>query len=319
MTAAHAGSPPAIEDVRIAAERVRGLARSTPVVPWDAGGMLLKLESLQPTGAFKVRGAANHLRAVAGTVRGVITASSGNHGQAIAFVAQRLGIPAVIVVPETVNPVKARAITGFGAELVKCGATLDERYAEAGRLASERGLHLVPSFDDALVVAGQGTCGLEIAEQVPQDLRAVVVPTSGGGLLSGVSLAIKAVRPEIRVIGAEPKSLPRFAASRAAGRRVTLPFEDTICDGLKAQQPGQVTWEVVSRHVDGFVAVPDDAVLDAVRRLCLEAHLVVEPSGAIGVAALLLGLVSERPALAILSGGNIDPALLSDLLARPSP
>ncbi|MDR7418470.1 MAG: threonine/serine dehydratase [Armatimonadota bacterium] len=310
-------SVPTIADVRAAAERVTGIARRTPVVLWDAdGGLWLKLESLQPTGAFKVRGAANHLRVVAGTVPGVVTASSGNHGQAVAYVARRLGIPAVVVVPETVNPVKARAIVGFGAELVKCGTTIDERYALARRLQAERGLHLIPSFDDTLVVAGQGTCGLEIAEQAPADLEAVVVPTSGGGLLSGVALAIKAVRPNLKVIGAEPMALPRFAMSRAAGRPVTVPFEDTVCDGLKAQRPGNVTWEVVARHVDAFVAVPDDAVLEAVKRLLLEAHLVVEPSGAIAVAAVLTGLVPERSVAAVISGGNLDPALLADLAAR---
>jgi threonine dehydratase len=308
---------PTIADVRAAVERVAGIARRTPVVAWEAdGGMWLKLESLQVTGAFKVRGAANHLRAVAGTVPGVVTASSGNHGQAVAYVAQRLGIPAVVVVPETVNPVKAGAIVAFGAELVKCGTTMDERYAMARRLEAERGLHLIPSFDDPLVVAGQGTCGLEIAEQAPAEVAAVVVPTSGGGLLSGIALAIKAVRPEIRVIGAEPRALPRFAASRAAGRPVTIPFEDTVCDGLKAQRPGAVTWEVIARHVDAFVAVPDDAVLETITRLLLEAHLVVEPSGAIAAAAVLSGLVAERPALAVVSGGNLDPALLTRLLAR---
>jgi threonine dehydratase len=306
---------PTLADVQAAARRIADIAHRTPVVPWDAdGGMLLKLESLQPTGAFKVRGAANHLRAVAGTVRGVVTASSGNHGQAVAYVAQQLHIPAVIVVPATVNPIKARAIVGFGAEIVRCGATMDERYAMARRLAAERGLHMIPSYDDALVIAGQGTCGLEIADQAP-DVRAVVVPTSGGGLISGVALAIKALRPEVKVIGAEPASLPRFAASRAAGEPITVPFVDTVCDGLKAQRPGVLTWAVASRAVDAFVAVPDEAVLGAVRRLCLEAHLVVEPSGAIGVAAILSGQVPERPALAVISGGNLDPRLLATLLS----
>ncbi len=308
---------PTLADIRAAAERIAGIAYRTPVSQWEAGGeILLKLESLQPVGAFKVRGAANHLRAVAGKVRGVVTASSGNHGQAVAYVARRLGIPAVVVVPENVNPIKARAIVGFGAELVRCGTTMDERHDKADELAHARGLHMVPSFDDALVIAGQGTCGMEIVEQCP-DLSTVVVPVSGGGLISGVALAIKALRPGVRVIGAEPKALPRFAASRAASARVTVPFGDTVADGLRAQRPGALTWEVTSQTVDDFVAVSDDAVLDAVRRLCLEGHLIVEPSGAIGVAALLSGLVRARPALAVVSGGNLDPTLLSSLLARP--
>lgn len=309
--------PPTIADVRAAAGRIAGFARRTPVVPWDAGGgMLLKLENLQPTGAFKVRGAANHLRAVAGTVPGVVTASSGNHGLAVAYVAGRLGMPAVVVVPETVNPVKARAIVGFGAELLRCGATMDERYAVAQQVARDRGLHMIPSYDDALVIAGQGTCGIEIADQCP-DAKAVVVPVSGGGLVAGIALAIKALRPDVKVIGAEPRSLPRFAASRAAGDRVTLPFQDTVCDGLKAQRPGTLTWAVASRAVDEFVAVDDALVLEAVRRLCLDAHLISEPSGAIAVAALLSGRVEARPAVAVVSGGNLDPTLLVELLTRP--
>ncbi len=318
-----------IADVFAAADRIVGLARRTPVIAWDAAPALraparrasagtvdqawLKLESLQPTGAFKVRGAANHLRVMAGRVAGVITASSGNHGQAVAFVARRLGIPAVVVVPETVNPVKARAITEYGAELVKCGKTTDERYARAQEIGHERGWHLVPSYDDPLIVAGQGTCGLEILEQCP-NLAAIVVPVGGGGLAAGVALAVKALRPHIRVIGAEPAALPRFAASRAAGAPVTVPFADTVADGLRGQRPGVITWEIAKHAVDAFVAVPDDAIVAAVRRLCLDARIVAEPSGAVPAAAVLSGFVSERPVLAVVSGGNIDPAQMAEIL-----
>jgi len=308
---------PTIADVRAAAQRITADVRRTPLHPWEDGQILLKLENLQPTGSFKVRGAANHLRAVAGSVRGFVTASSGNHGQAVAYVAHRMGMPAVVVVPETVNPLKAARIVGFGAELIPCGTTMPERAALAGRLAQERGLHLVPSFDDALVVAGQGICGLELAEQAG-DLAAVVVPTSGGGLLSGVALAMKALRPQVRIIGVEPRVLPRFAASRAAGARVTVPFGDTIADGLRGQQPGALTWEVTARVVDEFVAVDDEATLEAVRRLFLEGHLVVEPSGAVGVAAIFAGIVKGRPAAAVISGGNLDLALLPTLFSQAS-
>ena len=186
----------------------------------------------------------------------------------------------------------------------------------AARLAQERGFHMVPSFDDSLVIAGQGTCGLEILEQVP-DLAAVVVPASGGGLLSGVALAIKALRPQVQIIGVEPINVARFAASRAAGKRVSVPSVDTVADGLRGQKPGELTWEATCRAVDEFVAVDDTAILEAVRRLCMEAHLAVEPSGAISVAALLAGLVRHRPAVAVVSGGNLDPALLAGLLTRP--
>jgi threonine dehydratase len=304
-------SLPTIDDIRAAAVRIAGDVRRTPLHPWsdDVG---LKLESLQPTGSFKVRGAANHLRQVAGKVAGVITASSGNHGQAVAYMAGRLGVPAVVVVPETVTPIKAARIKGFGAELIRCGTTMSERNDLAKRLAGERGLHFVPSFDDPLVIAGQGTCGLEIAEQA-NDVAVVAVPTSGGGLLSGVALALKALRPGVWVVGVEPNGLPRFAASRVAGTRVAVPFAETIADGLRGQQPGVLTWDATSRVVDEFVSIDDSAIRDTIRRLYLDAQLVVEPSGAIALAALLAGKVPLRPAVAVVSGGNLDIRLLASL------
>ncbi|MGQ0549378.1 MAG: threonine ammonia-lyase [Armatimonadota bacterium] len=311
-----AGILPTIAEVRAAAARVASDVRRTPIHPWDqASDLWLKLESLQPTGSFKVRGASNHLRAMGAGIKGVVAASSGNHGQAVAYMASRVGVPAVIVVPETVTQLKQAGIARYGAEMIRCGTTMPERSALAARLAKERGLHLVPSFDDPLVIAGQGTCGLEILDQCPE-VSAVVVPTGGGGLISGIALAIKALRPSIQVIGAEPQSVARFAASRAAGTRVTVPSVATIADGLRGQQPGLLTWDATSQYVDAFVSVDDEWILDAVRRLCVEAHLVVEPSGAIAVAALLGGLVLQRPALAVISGGNLDPSLLAALLSQ---
>ncbi len=306
---------PTLEDIRQAADRIAGTVRRTPLHPWGEGGVHLKLESLQPTGAFKVRGATNHLRALPAGTAGVVTASSGNHGQAVAYVASRLGIPAVVVVPETVPPNKAAGIVGYGAALVLCGKTMGERYVLARKIAAERGLHMVPSFDDPLVVSGQGTCGLEVIEQIPE-VAVVAVPVSGGGLLSGVATAVKLLRPKARVVGVEPMNVARFSASREAGRRVAVRSVDTVADGLRAEETGELTWEIASRYVDDFVKVDDDAILAAVRRLCLEGHLVVEPSGAIALAAIESGLIKERPAVAIISGGNIDPALLSRLLSE---
>ncbi len=303
-------SAPTIDDVRAAAARIALDARRTPLHPFDgADGILLKLESLQPTGSFKVRGAANHMRALGPRLRGVVTASSGNHGQAVAYVASRMGLPAVVVVPETVTAPKAAGIARWGAEVIRCGTTAAERLELASVLARERGLHMVPPFDDPLIIAGQGTCGLEIAEQAV-DVAVVVVPVSGGGLLSGVALAVKTLRPEVRVVGVEPQNVARFAASRAAGARVTVPSTETVCDGLRVQQPGALPWELVTHYVDEFVAVDDASVLRAVGRLWREARLVVEPSGAIAVAALLEGRVVERPAVAVVSGGNLDPGLV---------
>lgn len=309
---------PAVADVRTAAARISTDIRRTPVHPWDEGSSLwLKLESLQPTGSFKVRGAANHLRGMEPGVKGVVTASSGNHGQAVAYMASRLSLPAVIVVPETVTALKEAGIARYGAEMIRCGTTMPERSELAARLSHERGLHLVPSFDDALVIAGQGTCGLEILEQRP-DISSVVVPTGGGGLISGIALVVKTLRPSVRVIGVEPHAVARFSASRTAGARVTVPSVATIADGLRGQQPGVLTWEAASRYVDAFVSVDDALILDAVRRLYVDAHLVVEPSGAVAVAALMAGLVHERSCVAVVSGGNLDARLLSQLLTQTS-
>lgn len=312
MTLSPTATLPTVEDIRAAAARISGDIRRTPLHPVD-GDIYLKLESLQPTGSFKVRGAANHLRQVAGTVRGVITASSGNHGQAVAYVAGRLRIPAVVVVPATVTPIKAERIRGYGAELVHCGTTMPERTDLARRIAVERGLHYVPSFDDPMIIAGQGTCGLEIHEQAG-DIAAVAVPTGGGGLLSGVGLALKALRPALRLVGVEPTGLARFAASRAAGARVRVPFSDTIADGLRGQEPGLLTFEATTRTVDEFVDIDDELIGEAIRRLFLDSRLVVEPSGAIAMAALMSGRIPQRPAVAVISGGNLDPALLRRLL-----
>lgn len=312
MSASPTATLPTIDDVRAAAARIAPDIRRTPLHPVD-DGIFLKLESLQPTGSFKVRGAANHLRQVAATVRGVITASSGNHGQAVAYVAGRLRIPAVVVVPETVTPIKATRIEGFGAELIRCGTTMPERTELAKRLAAERRLHFVPSFDDPMIIAGQGTCGLEIGEQAGE-VAVVAVPTGGGGLLSGVALVLKTLRPGIRVVGVEPQGLRRFAISRAAGTRTMVPFADTIADGLRGQQPGVMTLAATASTVDEFVGIDDGAIGDAIRKLYLDANLVVEPSGAIAVAALMSGVVAQRPAVAVVSGGNLDPHLLTALL-----
>ena len=305
------GTLPTIEDIRAAAARIAPDVRRTPLHPTD-GDVLLKLESLQPTGSFKVRGAANHLRQVAATVRGVITASSGNHGQAVAYVAGRLQVPAVVVVPETVTPIKATRIERFGAELIRCGTTMPERTELAKRLAAERGLHFVPSFDDPMIIAGQATCGLEIDQQAER-IAVVVAPTGGGGLLSGITLALKTLRPGIRIVGVEPKTLRRFAVSRASGTRTTVPFADTIADGLRGQQPGILTLAATAA-VDEFVGIDDEAIGEAIRKLYLDANLVVEPSGAITMAALMSGAVPQRPAVAVISGGNLDPRLLAALL-----
>lgn len=321
--ARHPGSEPGargrrpvvtLDDIFAAHERIAPYIYRTPLHPMP-GGPQLKLENLQVTGSFKARGAFNHALALRDQCeRGIITASSGNHGQAVAYVAKTLGLRAVVVVPEDVVSAKAAAIVAYGAELIRHGRYSEERVAFAKELAAQRGLHYVPPFDDPLIIAGQGTAGLELVEQCPH-VEVVVVPVSGGGLISGIATAVKELRPKTRVIGAEPAGADRFARSRAAGRPVTLDRADTIADGLRVLAPGRLTWQVTSRYVDEFVGIDDREILAALRSLLLDARVVAEPSGSAGVAcAMQLGLTGAT-AVAIVSGGNVDPVLLSGVIA----
>lgn len=305
-----------LADIQAARERIEPYVRRTPVHPLPSG-LVLKLENLQVTGSFKARGAFNHVLALREQCAGgIITASSGNHGQAVAYVARVLGLRAVVVVPEDVVATKAQAITGYGAELIRRGRYSEERLALARELAERRGLHYVPPYDDPHIIAGQGTAGLEILEQVP-DVETVIVPVSGGGLISGIAAAVKSLRPEVRVVGAEPAGANRFARSRAAGRPVLLEKAETIADGLRVLTPGRLTWAVTGRYVDQFHAVSDEQILDAMRQVLLDGHVLAEPSGAAGVAcASSLGVVGPR-ALAVISGGNTDPAVLQTALTPP--
>lgn len=303
-----------LDDIYAARERIAPYVHRTPLHPMP-GGPQLKLENLQVTGSFKARGAFNHVLAhIEECKDGIITASSGNHGQAVAYVAKTLGLRAVVVVPEDVVPAKAAAITADRADLVRHGRYSEERVPFAMELAAQRGLHYVPPFDDPLIVAGQGTAGLEVVEQCPH-VEAVVVPVSGGGLISGIATAVKALRPDTRVIGAEPAGADRFARSRAAGAPVKLEGAETIADGLRVLTPGRLTWEVTKRYVDEFASVGDDEILAALRALLLVAHVVAEPSGSTSVAcALRLGLKGPT-AVAVISGGNADPGLLHRVLS----
>lgn len=228
--------------------------------------------------------------------------------------AKTLGLRAVVVVPEDVVRAKAEAILGYGAELIRRGRYSEERIGHARDLAERRGLHYVPPYDDPLIIAGQGTAGVEIVEQCPE-METVIVPASGGGLISGVAAAVKSLRPEVRVIGAEPAGVDRFARSRQAGRPVVLEKAETIADGLRVLTPGRLTWEVTSQFVDEFRPVPDAQIFAAVRRILLDAHLVAEPSGAASVACALSMGLAGRGAVALVSGGNIDPQVLTQALA----
>ena len=297
----------ALEDIEAAAERIRGVAVRTPVVEVS---MALKCENLQPMGAFKIRGAYNFLARLPAEARaaGVITYSSGNHGQAVALAAARLGVRAVVVMPETAPQVKVEGVRRYGGEVIVAGTTSIDRRTRAEHEAAARGLTLVPPFDHPWIIAGAGTCGLELLEQCPA-VQAVYVPVGGGGLISGVAAAVKRRRPGVRVIGVEPAGAAKMSASRAAGRPVRLDRTSSIADGLLPVQPGDLTFAHVQAFVDDLVTVDDEAIAAAVAWIFREARLVAEPSGAASVAAVLAARRSRTdPVAAVVSGGNVSPA-----------
>jgi len=313
-----------LAEIEAAAARIRPVARVTPIleVPYPAsearkhggeGSLLLKCENLQPMGAFKIRGAYNMISQLTAEERhrGVITYSSGNHGQAVALAARELGTPAVIVMPTTAPKVKVDGARRYGAEVTFAGTTSIDRKVRAEEIAAQRNLVIVPPFDHPMIIAGQGTVALEILEQRP-DVATVLVEVGGGGLSSGVSAAIKRRAPHVRVIGVEPDGAPKMKRSLEAGQPVTLEKTSSIADGLLTIRPGDLTFEHVRAFVDEMVTVSDEAMTRAVRWLYLNARLVVEPSGAVTTAALMEGLGhvdrSRGPVVAIVSGGNVEPA-----------
>ncbi|MEU8317497.1 threonine/serine dehydratase [Nonomuraea sp. NPDC048881] len=300
-----------IDDIRAAAGRINGTAVRTPLL--RMGEAWLKPESLQPVGSFKIRGAYNALASL--RPAGVVTHSSGNHGQALAFAAAQFGVPCVVVVPEGTPAVKAAAIEGWGAELVVVPP--DQREVTAERLAGERGLTLVPPYDHRAIIAGQGTIGLEIVEDLP-DVEVVLVPVSGGGLAAGVAAAVKALRPDVRVYGVEPELAADAAESLAAGHVVawetTRTFR-TIADGLRVNQVSELTFAHLREHLEGIVTVSEDELRAAMRHIARTARLVAEPSGAATTAALLSGRVPAGRTVAVLSGGNVDPELFAQVYA----
>jgi len=305
-----------LEEIRKARERIRDVAKVTPLVDVsDIAGrpLWLKCESLQPGGAFKIRGAYNMVARLseAERARGVITYSSGNHGQAVAIAARALGAPALVVMPTTAPRIKVEGAKRFGAEVVFEGTTSLHRRAKAEALAAERGLTMVPPFDHEWIIAGQGTLGLEILDQC-EDLGTVLVPIGGGGLISGVAAAVKLSRPAACVVGVEPAGAASMKNSIDAGEVRTLEGARSIADGLMAVRPGDLTFAHVRKFVDRLVTVDDERIAAAVRWLFERAKMVVEPSGAATVAAALsLEVDYPPPVVAIISGGNLDPADLA--------
>jgi len=297
-----------IDDIKAAAARVAGVARRTPVLPTVTPGFFLKCENFQPMGAFKQRGAYNMLAQLQPDVRarGVITYSSGNHGQAVAMAAQILHAPAVIVMPETAPAVKVEGARSYAAEVIFAGRTSSDRQRKAEELASARGLTIVPPFDHEWIIAGQGTVGLEILEQCPE-VNTVFVPCGGGGLISGVSTAIKLTRPDVRVIGVEPAGAAKMSTSLNAGEPVTLEKTASIADGLLTLRPGTLTFAHVRTYVDHVMTVSDEQIAAAVKWLFRTARIVAEPSGAATTAAILAHGAPRGTTVAIVSGGNVAP------------
>lgn len=312
-------------DLREARARVARGARTTPLLPSESLSarfghpIALKCENLQAGGAFKIRGGTNFVARLgdADRARGLITYSSGNHAIAVALAARRSGCPAVVVMPETAPPLKLARARELGAEIHLAGTTSLERRARAERIQAERGLTMVPPFDHPWIIQGQSTCGTEILEQWPE-AGVILVPVGGGGLLSGIALACAYHRAGLRVIGVEPKGAAKMSASLRAKAPVTLASVGSLADGLLPSRPGDLTFAIALRFVEDVVTVADDAVAEAARLLLRDDHLLVEWSGAVGLAALLTGAVrtGNTPTVLVLSGGNVDPA---DILAGHPP
>jgi threonine dehydratase len=316
-----------IADVEVAAKRLAGVAHRTPVVTSHTldervgARVHIKAECFQRGGAFKFRGAYNKISSLApdALARGVVAYSSGNHAQAVALAAKLLGTTATIVMPEDAPTAKLEATRGYGAEVVTYDRWTESREEIGASLAAERGLELVPPYDDPLVMAGQGTAALELLDAVP-DVDVLLVPVSGGGLIAGCSTVVKALRPECRVIGVEPATGNDTQQSLATGERVNVGVPRTIADGLQAPEPGALTFEVNRERVDEIVTVTDDEIVAAMVFLYDRLKLVAEPSGAITTAALLSGKldVRDRTAGVILSGGNVGAARFAELVSAAS-
>jgi threo-3-hydroxy-L-aspartate ammonia-lyase len=310
--------------IKAAAARLEGVARRTPLLTSSsldklcAAKVLLKAEPFQRSGSFKFRGAYNRLSLLSPVAReaGVVAFSSGNHGAAVSLAAQLLGIDAVIVVPANGSAAKLAAIEGYGAQLRRYDPATESREQIAEEIAARRSMTLIRPFDDYDIMAGQGTIGLELAEEA-RELKQVLVPVGGGGLAAGVSTAVKALIPGVSVIGVEPKTADDTSRSLRAGHKVRISEPATIADGLRASEPGDLTFAVNSRTLDDVVTVTEEAIVRAMRFCFSRLKVVVEPSGAVALAALLSGVAGAQGRTAVvLSGGNITPEDFAALLAR---
>ncbi|MBO9606302.1 MAG: threonine ammonia-lyase [Paenibacillaceae bacterium] len=303
------------EEIVQAKRRLSGVVHHTPLVhsktfsEMAGGKTLLKLENLQRTGAFKLRGAFNKVASLAegDRAKGIVTASAGNHAQGVACAAAHYGVAATVVMPQSAPAAKVNATESYGAAVVLAGSNYDEAYAYARQYADERGATFVHAFDDAAVIAGQGTIGIEIVDECP-DVDTIVVPIGGGGLIAGVALAAKAANPAVRIVGVQPESANSAYLSWQTGRRLAIAAPATIADGLAVKSPGELPWAMMQRYVDDIVAVSDDEIVRAMRLHLERAKLLVEGAGAAPLAALLGGKIETtgRQTALVVSGGNVD-------------
>jgi len=310
-----------LEMIQEAREALKGVARVTPLTPAKSLGrnVYIKSENLQLTGAFKLRGAYNKFRSLSPEERerGVIACSAGNHAQGIALSATRLGIKSVICMPAAAPISKVEATKNYGAEVVLVPGVYDDAAAEAERLVREKGYTFAHPFNDELVMAGQGTIGLEILDQLPE-VDQVVVPIGGGGLISGVACAIKSLKPSCRVIGVQASGAASMYTSRKEGHPVKLSEVSTIADGIAVKQPGDKTFELCEKYVDEIVTVKDDEIATAILKLIEDQKTVAEGAGATPVAAVMFGKVdvTDKKTVCLVSGGNVDTTMLSRIIAR---
>jgi threonine dehydratase len=324
MVRSQAGQMVSLNDIQAARSLLHGIAVRTPLVECKLGGgrqIFVKPEGLQPVGSFKLRGAYNKIASLTEEERrrGVVSHSSGNHAQGVAFAARALAVPATIVMPSNAPRVKVEATREMGAEIVMVGPASEDRIRKAEELEKERGLVPVPPYNDEKIIAGQGTIGLEVLDDL-DDVDVVLVPVGGGGLISGVATAIKELRPETKIIGVEPEFAADARESLRTGKIQFTLAENaikTLADGLRSQSVGPINFEHIRRYVDAIIAVKEEEIKQAMRHLLFAGRILAEPSGAVTTAAAMFHadeIPSSPKAVAIISGGNIEPQLFTDIL-----
>ena len=314
---------PTIQDIHEAQERLKPHIRHTPLLraekiePAVGCQLYLKPETLQITGAFKIRGALNKALSLsrAAIANGIIATSSGNHAQGLAYAARMLGVKAFIVLPVTARQIKIDNTKALGAEVILFDGDTAARWKRVCEIAEENNYAVIHAFEDPMVMAGQGTIGCEILEDL-EDVDTVIIPMGGGGLISGIATAIKETKPSVRVIGAEPALTPKYYQSRINKERTSLPLKDTIADGLRISVPGQNPFPIIEKYVDEIVLVEDEHIIAGMRALAKDAKLIAEPAASIGIGALLAGSIKVRPdekVCVVLSGGNWDLCDLAEI------